>query len=143
MAKNNKNAIKTAKKQTKTVEEKVKTQAAEAAVEAPKAEEAKVEEVKVEEPTPAPVEEKKEEIASPNGEVINPEVVEEAKVEKPKPATQVVNTSKATSLGAALSSAGGSTDRIDKNHAIDLAKMVYQEYVNNPDTPRFSKSSSN
>lgn len=135
MAKNSKNAIKTAKKQTKTVEEKVKTQAAEAAVEAPKAEEAKVEEVKVEEPTPAPVEEKKEEIASPNGEVINPEVVEEAKVEKPKPATQVVNTSKATSLGAALSSAGGSTDRIDKNHAIDLAKMVYQEYVNNPDTP--------
>lgn len=135
MAKSNKNAIKTAKKQTKTVEEKVKTQAAEAAVEAPKAEEAKVEEVKVEEPTPAPVEEKKEEIASPNGEVINPEVVEEAKVEKPKPATQVVNTSKATSLGAALSSAGGSTDRIDKNHAIDLAKMVYQEYVNNPDTP--------
>lgn len=135
MAKNNKNAIKTAKKQTKTVEEKVKTQAAEAAVEAPKAEEAKVEEVKVEEPTPAPVEEKKEEIASPNGEVINPEVVEEAKVEKPKPATQIVNTSKATSLGAALSSAGGSTDRIDKNHAIDLAKMVYQEYVNNPDTP--------
>lgn len=133
--KSNKNAIKTAKKQTKTVEEKVKTQAAEAAVEAPKAEEAKVEEVKVEEPTPAPVEEKKEEIASPNGEVINPEVVEEAKVEKPKPATQVVNTSKATSLGAALSSAGGSTDRIDKNHAIDLAKMVYQEYVNNPDTP--------
>lgn len=130
MAKNNKNAIKTAKKQTKTVEEKVKTQAAEAAVEAPKAEE-----TKVEEPTPAPVEEKKEEIASPNGEVINPEVVEEAKVEKPKPATQVVNTSKATSLGAALSSAGGSTDRIDKNHAIDLAKMVYQEYVNNPDTP--------
>lgn len=81
------------------------------------------------------MEEKKEEIASPNGEVINPEVVEEAKVEKPKPATQVVNTSKATSLGAALSSAGGSTDRIDKNHAIDLAKMVYQEYVNNPDTP--------
>lgn len=135
MAKNNKNAIKTAKKQTKTVEEKVKTQAAEAAVEAPKAEETKVEETKVEEPTPAPVEEKKEEIASPNGEVINPEVVEEAKVEKPKPATQVVNTSKATSLGAALSSAGGSTDRIDKNHAIDLAKMVYQEYVNNPDTP--------
>lgn len=135
MAKNSKNAIKTAKKQTKTVEEKVKTQAAEAAVEAPKAEEAKVEEVKVEEPTPAPVEEKKEEIASPNGEVINPEVVEEAKVEKPKPATQIVNTSKATSLGAALSSAGGSTDRIDKNHAIDLAKMVYQEYVNNPDTP--------
>ena len=130
MAKNNKNAIKTAKKQTKTVEEKVKTQAAEAAVEAPKAEE-----TKVEEPTPAPVEEKKEEIASPNGEVINPEVVEEAKVEKPKPATQVVNTSKAISLGAALSSAGGSTDRIDKNHAIDLAKMVYQEYVNNPDTP--------
>ena len=130
MAKNNKNAIKTAKKQTKTVEEKVKTQAAEAAVEAPKAEE-----TKVKEPTPAPVEEKKEEIASPNGEVINPEVVEEAKVEKPKPATQVVNTSKATSLGAALSSAGGSTDRIDKNHAIDLAKMVYQEYVNNPDTP--------
>ena len=130
MAKNNKNAIKTAKKQTKTVEEKVKTQAAEAAVEAPKAEE-----TKVEEPTPAPVEEKKEEIASPNGEVINPEVVEEAKVEKPKPATQVVNTSKATSLGVALSSAGGSTDRIDKNHAIDLAKMVYQEYVNNPDTP--------
>lgn len=130
MAKNNKNAIKTAEKQTKTVEEKVKTQAAEAAVEAPKAEE-----TKVEEPTPAPVEEKKEEIASPNGEVINPEVVEEAKVEKPKPATQVVNTSKATSLGAALSSAGGSTDRIDKNHAIDLAKMVYQEYVNNPDTP--------
>lgn len=130
MAKNNKNAIKTAKKQTKTVEEKVKTQAAEAAVEAPKAEE-----TKVEEPTPAPVEEKKEEIASPNGEVINPEVVEKAKVEKPKPATQVVNTSKATSLGAALSSAGGSTDRIDKNHAIDLAKMVYQEYVNNPDTP--------
>ena len=130
MAKNNKNAIKTAKKQTKTVEEKVKTQAAEAAVEAPKAEE-----TKVEEPTPAPVEEKKEEIASPNGEVINPEVVEEAKVEKPKPATQVVNTPKATSLGAALSSAGGSTDRIDKNHAIDLAKMVYQEYVNNPDTP--------
>ena len=130
MAKNNKNAIKTAKKQTKTVEEKVKTQAAEAAVEAPKAEE-----TKVEEPTPAPVEEKKEEIASPNGEVINPEVVEEAKVEKPKPATQVVNTSKATSLGAALSSAGGSTDRIDKNHATDLAKMVYQEYVNNPDTP--------
>lgn len=130
MAKSNKNAIKTAKKQTKTVEEKVKTQAAEAAVEAPKAEE-----TKVEEPTPAPVEEKKEEIASPNGEVINPEVVEEAKVEKPKPATQVVNTSKATSLGAALSSAGGSTDRIDKNHAIDLAKMVYQEYVNNPDTP--------
>ena len=130
MAKNNKNAIKTAKKQTKTVEEKVKTQAAEAAVEAPKAEE-----TKVEEPTPAPVEEKKEEIASPNGEVINPEVVKEAKVEKPKPATQVVNTSKATSLGAALSSAGGSTDRIDKNHAIDLAKMVYQEYVNNPDTP--------
>lgn len=135
MAKNNKNAIKTAKKQTKTVEEKVKTQAAEAAVEAPKAEETKVEETKVEEPTPAPVEEKKEEIASPNGEVINPEVVEEAKVEKPKPATQVVNMSKATSLGAALSSAGGSTDRIDKNHAIDLAKMVYQEYVNNPDTP--------
>ena len=135
MAKNNKNAIKTAKKQTKTVEEKVKTQAAEAAVEAPKAEETKVEETKVEEPTPAPVEEKKEEIASPNGEVINPEVVEEAKVEKPKPTTQVVNTSKATSLGAALSSAGGSTDRIDKNHAIDLAKMVYQEYVNNPDTP--------
>ena len=135
MAKNNKNAIKTAKKQTKTVEEKVKTQAAEAAVEAPKAEETKVEETKVEEPTPAPVEEKKEEIASPNGEVINPEVVEEAKVEKPKPATQVVNTSKATSLGAALSSAGGSTDRIDKNHAIDLAKMIYQEYVNNPDTP--------
>lgn len=135
MAKNNKNAIKTAKKQTKTAEEKVKTQAAEAAVEAPKAEEIKVEETKVEEPTPAPVEEKKEEIASPNGEVINPEVVEEAKVEKPKPATQVVNTSKATSLGAALSSAGGSTDRIDKNHAIDLAKMVYQEYVNNPDTP--------
>lgn len=130
MVKNNKNAIKTAKKQTKTVEEKVKTQAAEAVVEAPKAEE-----TKVEEPTPAPVEEKKEEIASPNGEVINPEVVEEAKVEKPKPATQVVNTSKATSLGAALSSAGGSTDRIDKNHAIDLAKMVYQEYVNNPDTP--------
>lgn len=130
MAKNNKNAIKTAKKQTKTVEEKVKTQAAEAAVEALKAEE-----TKVEEPTPAPVEEKKEEIASPNGEVINPEVVEEAKVEKPKPATQVVNTPKATSLGAALSSAGGSTDRIDKNHAIDLAKMVYQEYVNNPDTP--------
>lgn len=130
MAKNNKNAIKTAKKQTKTVEEKVKTQAAEAAVEAPKAEE-----TKVEEPTPAPVEEKKEEIASPNGEVINPEVVEKAKVEKPKPAIQVVNTSKATSLGAALSSAGGSTDRIDKNHAIDLAKMVYQEYVNNPDTP--------
>lgn len=130
MAKNNKNAIKTAKKQTKTVEEKVKTQAAEAAVEAPKAEE-----TKVEEPTPAPVEEKKEEIASPNGEIINPEVVEEAKVEKPKPATQVVNTSKATSLGAALSSAGGSTDRIDKNHAIDLAKMVYQEYINNPDTP--------
>lgn len=135
MAKNNKNAIKTAKKQTKTVEEKVKTQAAEAAVEAPKAEETKVEEIKVEEPIPAPVEEKKEEITSPNGEVINPEVVEEAKVEKPKPATQVVNTSKATSLGAALSSAGGSTDRIDKNHAIDLAKMVYQEYVNNPDTP--------
>lgn len=135
MAKNNKNVIKTAKKQTKTVEEKVKTQAAEAAVEAPKAEETKVEETKVEEPTPAPVEEKKEEIASPNGEVINPEVVEEAKVEKPKSATQVVNTSKATSLGAALSSAGGSTDRIDKNHAIDLAKMVYQEYVNNPDTP--------
>lgn len=135
MAKNNKNAIKTAKKQTKTVEEKVKTQAAEAAVEAPKAEETKVEETKVEEPTPAPVEEKKEEIASPNGEVINPEVVEEAKVKKPKPATQVANTSKATSLGAALSSAGGSTDRIDKNHAIDLAKMVYQEYVNNPDTP--------
>lgn len=135
MAKNNKNAIKTAKKQTKTAEEKVKTQAAEAAVEAPKAEKTKVEETKVEEPTPAPVEEKKEEIASPNGEVINPEVVEEAKVEKPKPATQVVNTSKATSLGAALSSAGGSTDRIDKNHAIDLAKMVYQEYVNNPDTP--------
>lgn len=130
MAKNNKNAIKTAKKQTKTAEEKVKTQAAEAAVEAPKAEE-----TKVGEPTPTPVEEKKEEIASPNGEVINPEVVEEAKVEKPKPATQVVNTSKATSLGAALSSAGGSTDRIDKNHAIDLAKMVYQEYVNNPDTP--------
>lgn len=130
MAKSNKNAIKTAKKQTKTVEEKVKTQAAETAVEAPKAEE-----TKVEEPTPAPAEEKKEEIASPNGEVINPEVVEEAKVEKPKPATQVVNTSKATSLGAALSSAGGSTDRIDKNHAIDLAKMVYQEYVNNPDTP--------
>lgn len=135
MAKNNKKAIKTAKKQTKPVEEKVKTQAAEAAVEAPKAEETKVEETKVEEPTPAPVEEKKEEIASPNGEVINPEVVEEAKVEKPKPATQVVNMSKATSLGAALSSAGGSTDRIDKNHAIDLAKMVYQEYVNNPDTP--------
>lgn len=135
MAKNSKNAIKTAKKQTKTVEEKVKTQAAEAAVEAPKAEETKVEEAKVEEPTPAPTEEKKEEIASPNGEVINPEVVEEAKVEKPKPATQIVNTSKATSLGAALSSAGGSTDRIDKNHAIDLAKMVYQEYVNNPDTP--------
>ena len=95
MAKNNKNAIKTAKKQTKTVEEKVKTQAAEAAVEAPKAEETKVEETKVEEPTHAPVEEKKEEIASPNGEVINPEVVEEVKVEKPKPATQVVNTSKA------------------------------------------------
>lgn len=135
MAKNNKNAIKTAKKQTKTVEEKVKTQAAEAAVEAPKAEE-----TKVEEPTPAPAEEKKEEIASPNGEVINPEVVEEAKVEKPKPTTQVVNTSKATSLGAALSSAGGSTDRIDKNHAIDLAKMVYQEYVNNPDTPAGIKS---
>lgn len=135
MAKNSKNAIKTAKKQTKTVEEKVKTQAAEVAVEAPKAEETKVEEAKVEEPTPAPTEEKKEEIASPNGEVINPEVVEEAKVEKPKPATQIVNTSKATSLGAALSSAGGSTDRIDKNHAIDLAKMVYQEYVNNPDTP--------
>ena len=130
MAKNNKNAIKTAKKQTKTAEEKVKTQAAEAAVEAPKAEE-----TKVEEPTPTPVEEKKEEITSPNGEVIDPEVVEEVKVEKPKPATQVVNTSKATSLGAALSSAGGSTDRIDKNHAIDLAKMVYQEYVNNPDTP--------
>lgn len=130
MAKNNKNAIKTAKKQTKTVEEKVKTQAAEAVVEAPKAEE-----TKVEEPTPAPAEEKKEEIASPNGEVINPEVVEEAKIEKPKPTTQVVNTPKATSLGAALSSAGGSTDRIDKNHAIDLAKMVYQEYVNNPDTP--------
>lgn len=130
MAKNNKNAIKTAKKQTKTVEEKVKTQAAEAAVEAPKAEE-----TKVEEPTPAPVEEKKEEIASPNGEVINPEVVEEAEAKKPKPTTQVVNTPKATSLGAALSSAGGSTDRIDKNHAIDLAKMVYQEYVNNPDTP--------
>lgn len=130
MAKSNKNAIKTAKKQTKTVEEKVKTQAAETAVEAPKAEE-----TKVEEPTPAPVEEKKEEIASPNGEVINPEVVEEAEAKKPKPATQVVNTPKATSLGAALSSAGGSTDRIDKNHAIDLAKMVYQEYVNNPDTP--------
>ena len=73
MAKNNKNAIKTAKKQTKTAEEKVKTQA----------EETKVEETKVEEPTPAPVEEKKEEIASPNGEVINPEVVEDAKVEKP------------------------------------------------------------
>ena len=135
MAKNNKNAIKTAKKQTKTAEEKVKTQAAEAAVEAPKAEETKVEETKVEEPTPAPVEEKKEEITSPNGEVINPEVVEEAKVEKPKPATPVVNAPKVTSLGAALSSAGGSTDRIDKNHAIDLAKMVYQEYVNNPDTP--------
>ena len=135
MAKNNKNAIKIAKKQTKTAEEKVKTQVAEAAVEAPKAEETKVEETKVEEPIPASVEEKKEEITSPNGEVINPEVVEEAKVEKPKPATQVVNTSKATSLGAALSSAGGSTDRIDKNHAIDLAKMVYQEYVNNPDTP--------
>ena len=130
MAKSNKNAIKTAKKQTKTVEEKVKTQAAETAVEAPKAEE-----TKVEEPTPAPVEEKKEEIASPNGEVINPEVVEEAEDKKPKSATQVVNAPKVTSLGAALSSAGGSTDRIDKNHAIDLAKMVYQEYVNNPDTP--------
>lgn len=81
MAKNNKNAIKTAKKQTKTAEEKVKTQAAEAAVEAPKAEETKVEETKVEEPTPAPVEEKKEEITSPNGEVIDPEVVEETGTE--------------------------------------------------------------
>ena len=135
MAKNNKNAIKTAKKQTKTAEEKVKTQAAEAAVEAPKAEETKVEETKVEEPTPAPVEEKKEEITSPNGEVIDPEVVEETGTEKPKHTTPVVNAPKVTSLGAALSSAGGSTDRIDKNHAIDLAKMVYQEYVNNPDTP--------
>lgn len=130
MAKNNKNAIKTAKKQTKTAEEKVKTQAAEAAVEAPKAEE-----TKVEEPTPTPVEEKKEEITSPNGEVIDPEVVEETSTEEPKHTTPVVNASKVTSLGAALSSAGGSTDRIDKNHAIDLAKMVYQEYVNNPDTP--------
>lgn len=130
MAKNNKNAIKTAKKQTKTVEEKVKTQAAEAAVEAPKAEE-----TKVEEPTPTPVEEKKEEITSPNGEVIDPEVVEETSTEEPKHTTPVVNAPKVTSLGAALSSAGGSTDRIDKNHAIDLAKMVYQEYVNNPDTP--------
>lgn len=130
MAKNNKNAIKTAKKQTKTAEEKVKTQAAEAAVEAPKAEE-----TKVEEPTPTPVEEKKEEITSPNGEVIDPEVVEEISTEEPKHTTPVVNASKVTSLGAALSSAGGSTDRIDKNHAIDLAKMVYQEYVNNPDTP--------
>lgn len=135
MAKNNKNAIKTAKKQTKTAEEKVKTQAAEAAVEAPKAEETKVEETKVEEPTPAPVEEKKEEITSPNGEVIDPEVVEETSTEEPKHTTPVVNAPKVTSLGAALSSAGGSTDRIDKNHAIDLAKMVYQEYVNNPDTP--------
>ena len=140
MAKNNKNAIKTAKKQTKTTEEKVKTQAAEAAVEAPKAEETKVEapkaeETKVEEPTPTPVEEKKEEITSPNGEVIDPEVVEETSTEKPKHTTPVVNAPKVTSLGAALSSAGGSTDRIDKNHAIDLAKMVYQEYVNNPDTP--------
>lgn len=130
MAKNNKNAIKTAKKQTKTVEEKVKTQAAEAAIEAPKAEE-----TKVEEPTPTPVEEKKEEITSPNGEVIDPEVVEETSTEEPKHTTPVVNAPKVTSLGAALSSAGGSTDRIDKNHAIDLAKMVYQEYVNNPDTP--------
>lgn len=130
MAKNNKNAIKTAKKQTKTAEEKVKTQAAEAAVEAPKAEE-----TKVEEPTPTPVEEKKEEITSPNGEVIDPEVVEETSTEEPKHTTPVVNAPKVTSLGAALSSAGGSTDRIDKNHAIDLAKMVYQEYVNNPDTP--------
>lgn len=135
MAKNNKNAIKTAKKQTKTVEEKVKTQAAEAAVEAPKAEETKVEETKVEEPTPTPVEEKKEEITSPNGEVIDPEVVKETSTEEPKHTTPVVNAPKVTSLGAALSSAGGSTDRIDKNHAIDLAKMVYQEYVNNPDTP--------
>lgn len=130
MAKNNKNAIKTAKKQTKTAEEKVKTQAAEAAVEAPKAEE-----TKVEEPTPTPVEEKKEEITSPNGEVIDLEVVEETSTEEPKHTTLVVNAPKVTSLGAALSSAGGSTDRIDKNHAIDLAKMVYQEYVNNPDTP--------
>lgn len=130
MTKNNKNAIKTAKKQTKTAEEKVKTQAAEAAVEAPKAEE-----TKVEEPTPTPVEEKKEEITSPNGEVIDPEVVEETSTEEPKHTTPVVNAPKVTSLGAALSSAGGSTDRIDKNHAIDLAKMVYQEYVNNPDTP--------
>lgn len=130
MAKNNKNVIKTAKKQTKTAEEKVKTQAAEAAVEAPKAEE-----TKVEEPTPTPVEEKKEEITSPNGEVIDPEVVEETSTEEPKHTTPVVNAPKVTSLGAALSSAGGSTDRIDKNHAIDLAKMVYQEYVNNPDTP--------
>lgn len=128
MAKNNKNAIKTAKKQTKTAEEKVKTQAAEAAVEAPKAEETKVEE-------PTPVEEKKEEITSPNGEVIDPEVVEETSTEEPKHTTPVVNAPKVTSLGTALSSAGGSTDRIDKNHAIDLAKMVYQEYVNNPDTP--------
>lgn len=130
MAKDNKNAIKTAKKQTKTAEEKVKTQAAEAAVEAPKAEETKVEEL-----TPTPVEEKKEEITSPNGEVIDPEVVEETSTEEPKHTTPVVNAPKVTSLGAALSSAGGSTDRIDKNHAIDLAKMVYQEYVNNPDTP--------
>lgn len=138
MAKNK--TLKATKKQVKTtvVEEPAKTPVVETA-EAPKPEEPEV--VEDSTPTPPVEEPAKEEVHivdTPNPEPIEAEVVDPKEKKETKAVAKTAP--KASSLGAALSAKSTSKDRIDKNHAIDLAKMVYQEYMSNSETPNNIKS---
>lgn len=74
----------------------------------------------------------KKPIPKPEAEFVEAEEV------KPEEKEEKKNLGKSMAAMAAISTSKG--DRIDRNHGIELMKMIHQEYVTNPDSPKELRS---
>jgi hypothetical protein len=74
----------------------------------------------------------KKPIPKPEAEFVEAEEV------KPEEKEEKKNLGKSMAAMAAIGTSKG--DRIDRNHGIELMKMIHQEYVTNPDSPKELRS---
>lgn len=82
---------------------------------------------------------KKEDKQKPKKPAPKPEAeFVEAEEVKPEEKEEKKNLGKSMAAMAAISTSKG--DRIDRNHGIELMKMIHQEYVTNPDSPKELRS---
>lgn len=161
MAKKSKAERKAEKLQNKTnaAKEAAAKKAAEAAAKTEKVEEPKPEEKPEQKPVPVPEQkqdpkpeqkpeqkpettstQKKDDKPKPKKSAPKPEAeFVEAEEVKPEEKEEKKNIGKSIAAMAAINTSKG--DRIDRNHGIELMKMVHQEYVTNPDTPQELRSS--